>query len=32
LRVLKALQTGGLTPAEWKPGDPLLEPPKIKID
>lgn len=31
LRVLKALQTGGLTPAEWKPGEPLLEPPKTKI-
>ncbi len=32
LRVVKALQTGGLTPAEWKPGDKLLEPPKTKID
>ena len=32
LRVPKALQTGGLTPAEWKPGDKLLEPPKTKID
>jgi len=32
LRVLRALQTGGLTPAEWKPGDKLLEPPKTKID
>lgn len=32
LRVLKALQTGGLTPVEWKPGDKLLEPPKTKID
>lgn len=24
LRVLQALQTGGLCPAEWKPGKPLL--------
>lgn len=32
LRVLKALQTGGLTPTEWKSGDPLLEPPKTKTD
>ena len=31
LRVLKALQTGGMTPAEWKPGDSLLEPPKTEI-
>jgi peroxiredoxin (alkyl hydroperoxide reductase subunit C) len=32
LRVLRALQTGGLTPADWKPGDKLLEPPKTKMD
>ncbi|MDI3257327.1 MAG: peroxiredoxin [Kyrpidia sp.] len=25
LRVLEALQTGGLCPADWKPGDKLLE-------
>jgi peroxiredoxin (alkyl hydroperoxide reductase subunit C) len=25
LRVLQALQTGGLCPAEWKPGKPLLQ-------
>lgn len=31
LRVLKASQTKGLTPAEWKPGEPLLEPPKTEI-
>jgi peroxiredoxin (alkyl hydroperoxide reductase subunit C) len=26
LRVLEALQTGGLCPADWKPGKPLLNP------
>ena len=31
LRVLKALQTGKLTPVEWKPGDKFVEPPKTKI-
>ncbi|MDK2918249.1 MAG: peroxiredoxin 2/4 [Candidatus Petromonas sp.] len=25
LRVLRALQTGGLCPLEWEPGDELLE-------
>jgi len=25
LRVLRALQTGGLCPADWHPGEPLLE-------
>jgi alkyl hydroperoxide reductase subunit AhpC len=26
LRVLKALQTGRLCPADWRPGDPTLDP------
>jgi alkyl hydroperoxide reductase subunit AhpC len=26
LRLLKAFQASGLTPCEWRPGEPLIEP------